>query len=108
VQAARLSKAEDELATQIAYAGLPAPCREFTLIPGRKFRADFAWPLHGKYYLEVQGGGFVQGRHTRGVGLENDCEKFTLATLEGWKGIYVTPRQIKQGWALKWLETALS
>lgn len=99
---------EDHLAFEIRALRLPAPVREYRFAEsvGRKFRFDLAWPDR-KLALEVEGGGFVQGRHGRGMGMENDCEKHCLAVLLGFRVMRVTPRQVKSGQALRWVWQAL-
>jgi very-short-patch-repair endonuclease len=79
---------------------------EYVFHPERKWRFDFAWP--GKRIaLEVEGGTFSGGRHTRGVGYEGDCEKYSEAALLGWKVFRVTGKQVQSGQALAWVEKAL-
>ena len=57
---------------------------EYVFLKGRRCRFDFAWP-ESKIAVEIEGGTFVQGRHTTGVGFAKDCEKYNLATLAGWR-----------------------
>ena len=40
----------------------------------RKWRADFCQPVY-KIIVEIEGGIFVGGRHTRGAGFIKDMEK---------------------------------
>ena len=101
-----MSKLEDTLASQIKMAGLAEPIREFTAIPGRKYRFDFAWPNH-LLLCEVQGGTWGQGAHSSGAGISRDCEKTILAQQLGYKVFPVTSEQIRQGQALRWLQAAL-
>jgi very-short-patch-repair endonuclease len=70
------SAAEDALAWQLRAARLPDPVREHQFAPPRRFRWDFAWPDH-RVAVEVDGGLFVNGRHSRGAGVERDMEKGT-------------------------------
>ena len=101
------SRLEDLLAGQIKAAGLPEPVREAMLVPGRRFRWDFAWPIH-RLSVEVQGGLFLpKGAHTSGVGVTRDCEKGALALLEGYRPLSVTGEQIRTGRALAWIEALL-
>lgn len=58
--------------------------------------------------VEIDGGGFAQGRHSRGLGIENDCAKYAEAMLRGWRILRVTPRQVKNGQAVKWVEQLLA
>ena len=68
----------------------PAPVREYDPgVPGRRFRLDFAWPA-AKVAVEVQGGEWVGGRHSRGGGYTRDCERHNLLVAEGWTMFYVT------------------
>lgn len=71
----------------------PEPEREHVGIPGRRFRFDLAWPAI-MLAVEVHGGEFSQGRHTRGRGLAADCEKSNLAQLHGWMILAFTGRQV--------------
>lgn len=75
--------------------------------PDRKWRFDFAW-VQQKVALEIEGGVYVSGRHSRGVGMEADMEKYAEAALRGWTVIRATPRHIKQGKALEWVRRALA
>lgn len=80
---------------------------EFRFRPTRRRRADFAWP-DKRLMVEVEGGHFVGGRHTRGTGFEADCEKYAEAALAGWKVIRVTGTHIKSGEALEWIRRGLA
>lgn len=49
-----------------------------------------AWPDQ-KLALEVEGGVWTGGRHTRGKGYLADMEKYNRATVLGWRVIRCTP-----------------
>jgi very-short-patch-repair endonuclease len=49
----------------------------------RRWRFDFAH-LASKTAVEVEGGVWSGGRHTRGTGYTKDCQKYNAAALEGW------------------------
>jgi len=100
------SKLEELMAFQIKACDWPEPIREYLFIHGRCFRADFAWPAL-KLLLEVDGGTWNGGRHTSGKGFANDCEKYNLAMLQGWRVLRVTGEHIKSGQALAWLEEVM-
>lgn len=85
--------------------GLPKPEREYKFHPLRRFRFDYAWP--DTVALEVEGGVFTGGRHTRGAGFVRDMEKYNLAALEGWKVLRYTPQQLTSEQALQDLKQAL-
>jgi hypothetical protein len=54
------------------------PTPEYRFHPVRKWRIDYAFPDQ-KLAIEIVGGAFTRGRHTRGVGFINDMEKYNLA-----------------------------
>ena len=74
-------------------AKLPEPVPEFRFAPPRRWRFDWCWPAY-KLALEVQGGLFVQGRHSRGAALLKEHEKLNTAAQMGWRVLYVTPKQL--------------
>ncbi len=88
---------------QVRAAKLPAPTPEYQFHPVRRWRLDLAWPDQ-KLYVEVDGGTWVGGRHSRGAGYENDCVKLNAAAVEGWRGLRVTTAMVKDGRALAALE----
>lgn len=72
----------------------------------RRWRFDFAWP--GRMLaVEVEGGQWVNGRHQRGKGYEDDCEKYNTAALMGWRVLRFTGDMVKDGRALATLLAAL-
>jgi very-short-patch-repair endonuclease len=105
------SEPEETLAGQLRARSLsddplPEPLRQFRFDVGRKWRFDFAWPLL-MVALEVDGGSWSGGRHTRGAGFEADCEKLSVAASYGWKVLRCTTKQVESGIALVWVERAL-
>lgn len=69
------------------------PVPEFRFDLSRKWRFDFAWP-GAMLALEVEGGVWSHGRHTRGVGFLKDMEKYNAAAVSGWRLIRCTPPQL--------------
>lgn len=56
----------------------------------RKFRFDYADPSR-KIAVEYEGiGGGGQSRHTSIIGYTNDCKKYTLAAILGWRVLRYT------------------
>jgi hypothetical protein len=45
--------------------------------------------------LEVEGGIWTEGRHTRGAGALADLEKYSEAAIAGWRIIYCTPSELR-------------
>ena len=100
------SNLELELLLQIRILELPEPEREYCFHPTRKWRFDFAYPER-MLAIEIEGGTYSGGRHTRGQGFENDCEKYNTATLMGWKVLRYTAKMIESGEAINQIEEAL-
>lgn len=74
---------------------------------GRRFKADFYWPDR-RLVVEVNGGTWNGGRHTRGAGVERDYEKLNLAVLAGYRYLLFTSRQVRTGQAVEVLAEALA
>jgi hypothetical protein len=55
---------------------------------------DYAWPDR-KLFLEVEGGIWSNGRHTRGSGYVRDLEKYNTAAAMGWRLIRCQPRDLR-------------
>jgi hypothetical protein len=90
--------------------GLPAPEREIYFTPERRWRLDFVWwgcGTNPDVALEIQGGIFGNGAHSRPLGYERDCEKLAAAQLAGWVVFFASTRQLKSGLALEWVRKAL-
>jgi very-short-patch-repair endonuclease len=100
------SNLEEALALHIRAAGLPPPVREHRFHPVRRWRLDFCWPEE-RLAVEVEGGIWTQGRHTRPSGYVADCEKYNHLTLMGWRLLRVTGDMIRKGEALQLIERAL-
>lgn len=73
--------------------GLPVPVPEYRFAPPRRWRFDWAWASE-KVALEVQGGLFIGGRHSRGAALLKEHEKLNAAAALGWRVVYTTPDQV--------------
>lgn len=97
---------EDRLAWQLEAANAPTFDRQMRIHPERKFRADF-WFSKARLVVEVDGGGFINGRHSRGTGIERDAEKSALIAAMPARLMRVTPKQINNGSALEWILRAL-
>ena len=97
------SELEARLAFQIRALSLPRPQREQRFHPTRRWRADFLWPDH-QLIVEVDGGVYSRGRHTRGTGYTKDCEKQAEAVLLGYRVMRFTGGQVESGYAANVLE----
>lgn len=92
------SRGEELLDFQLRSYSLPF-VREFIFHPTRKWRFDFAY-LPRKLAIEVEGGIYSKGRHTRPKGYQNDMEKYNAASALGWTLLRFTPEQVKKGIAV--------
>jgi very-short-patch-repair endonuclease len=74
----------------LGYVALATEC---SFCPGRRWRFDFAHQA-SKVAIEIEGGTWSGGRHTRGAGFESDCDKYNVAALLGWTVFRLTPGMI--------------
>lgn len=97
----RISKLEEEAWLQLKIfsekCGIEPPVREYKFCDGRAWRFDFAWPER-LVAIEIEGGIWRNGRHTRGSGFEKDCEKYNAAAIEGWKVLRITKSMLDKVW----------
>lgn len=93
------------LAWQMQAAGLVF-ASEYRFHETRKWRVDFAFEKQ-RVAVEVEGGAWTGGRHTRGAGFEADVEKYNALTLAGWRLLRFTGKAIKSGQALQTIEQAI-
>ncbi|HCQ9872054.1 TPA: DUF559 domain-containing protein [Acinetobacter baumannii] len=77
--------------------------QEYKFHPTRKWRADFL--ITGtKILIEVEGGIWSGGRHTRGKGYLGDMEKYNSAAMMGFTVLRFSTEQVKAGVAIKQIE----
>lgn len=88
-----MSDLEFEFLGQIQMFRLPPVQREYRFNPERRWRFDFAWP-EKRVAVEIEGGVWSGGRHTRGSGFIADCEKYNAATFAGWRIFRFTAAQV--------------
>lgn len=65
---------------------------EYRFHPKRKWRFDYADVAH-KIAVEIEGGIWSGGRHTRGSGYAKDVEKYNEATKLGWRILRYTSKK---------------
>ena len=68
---------------------------EHMFYPGRKWRIDFAI-VDLKIGIEIDGGVWTNGRHTRGKGFVDDMEKYNAAATLGWVILRFTPQDLNK------------
>ena len=94
------------LQLQCRLSALPEPQTEVRFAPPRRWRFDYCWPLE-KLALEVDGGGWINGRHSRGSGIEKDAEKLNTAVAMGYRVLRATPAMVNDGRALAAIQAVL-
>lgn len=77
--------------------------QEFYFHPDRQWRADFHL-IDKKILVEIEGGIWSGGRHTRGKGYLGDMEKYNAATMMGFQVIRFSTDQVKSGHAIQQIE----
>lgn len=105
-RAIRTSDLESMLNWQMRVDGLPAPEQEYRFDDARRWRFDFAWP-GCRLAVEVNGGEWSDGRHSRGAGMAADYEKLNAATIAGWRVLQFTGSQVRDGTAINTIRQAL-
>jgi very-short-patch-repair endonuclease len=102
------SELEETLLLLIRAEGLPEPEREYMFAKsiGRRWRLDFAYP-EKRIGIEVQGGTYIRGAHSRGTGLERDYEKYNQAQVLGWDVYQFSRKMIESGEAIETIRKAL-
>lgn len=85
---------------------LPAPQHEYSFASNRKWRFDFAWP-DKMLAVEIEGGTWTQGRHSRPKGFADDCQKYNHAALLGWRVLRYTGDMVRKGEAVDQVRIAL-
>lgn len=93
--------------TVICKTDLGVECvKEYKFHPERKWRFDYAVPEY-RIALEVEGGVWTSGRHTRPQGFLGDIEKYNTATLMGWRVFRTTPTELYRTATINLLKEAI-
>jgi very-short-patch-repair endonuclease len=104
--AAQGSDGERAFETQLRQTGATGWVRELQFDVARRWRFDFAWP-DLSVAVEIEGGTWSAGRHSRGAGFEADCMKYSEAAIRGWMVLRVTTDMVDDGRAVTLLGRAL-
>jgi hypothetical protein len=90
----RLSKEVSMVVAMCDHLEIPRPIFEHRFSEERDWRFDMAWPYH-HIALEVEGGHWSGGGHTRGKGYEKDIRKYNEAWWLGWSVVRLTTTQVR-------------
>jgi very-short-patch-repair endonuclease len=90
-----MNKQKEKNFLPIIQTVFPSAVAEYKFHPVRRWRADYAIP-NFKILIEIEGGVWVKGRHTRGSGYIKDMEKYNAAGIMGYTILRYTPQQIGQ------------
>jgi very-short-patch-repair endonuclease len=102
------SDLEAMMAGSLRLNQLPVPVSEFHFAQSlnRQWRFDFAYPTQ-QIGIEVEGGTWANGRHSRGAGMEKDMEKYNMAAILGWLVLRFNDHMIEDNRAADAVRTAL-
>lgn len=99
------------------------PEREYVFARPRRWRFDFAWPntprtinapWRGTAWdgagiaVEIEGGIWIKGAHTRGKHFESDARKYNEATRRGWRVYRFSAGMVESGEAIAFMREVLS
>jgi hypothetical protein len=91
-----------------ALHGLPGGMVEYRFAPPRRWRWDLCWPdRHLLVAVEVNGGLWVRGRHSRAKGAEADYCKNAAGILLGWRVFWCSTEQLNSGLVWEWVRKAM-
>ena len=89
-----MSYCEELFAKQCGDFLVTEPRREFRFSNVRKYSFDFCWPDY-MIAVEIEGGVWSGGRHTRPKGFIEDMTKYNLATSLGWSVYRFHSKQVE-------------
>lgn len=101
-----MSEPEEVLVFQLRAAGISGYEREVRWHPTRKWRSDFMFHTQS-IIVEIDGGTWASGRHTRGGGFERDAEKHAEAAILGYTVLRFTTGMVMRGEAVGFIERIL-
>jgi hypothetical protein len=106
IRDAKKVMARDAFLAALTRNGIVLPVWEHYFAKPRQWRFDYAWEAQ-RVALEVDGGLYTGGRHTRGAGAEGDHEKLNAAAVLGWRILRTVPRKLCTADVLETIRKAL-
>ena len=95
-----MSRGEEAFALHLRVHRLAGWVREYRFDPVRRWRFDFAH-VEMRIAVEIEGGIWVNGRHSRGKGMQADMDKYNRATVLGWRVLRFSTEQAERGEAIR-------
>ncbi len=96
-----------DLFTKLCEKKFKTECvKEYHFHDKRRWRFDYALPKF-RIAVEVEGGVWTNGRHTRASGFLKDMEKYNTATTMGWRVLRTTPSNLLSSSTLKLIQTTM-
>jgi len=102
-----MKKSNNTFFSFLSHYLIPEPITEHKFHETRKWRFDYAW-VEQRLALEVEGGVWTGGRHTRGAGFVKDMEKYNAASADGWRIVRVEPSKLLSIETIKILKKCLT
>jgi hypothetical protein len=105
----RLTPAQILLEKHMAELGFENVEVEHRFCKDRKWRADYFVPVSPNgcviwLLIELEGGLYVRGRHSRGAGMEEDILKYDTAIMLGYRLLRFSTGQVLNGTARQFLK----
>src|SRR5712692_4955054 len=100
------SALENLMLEMIRCSNIVMPLTEYHFCAEARWRFDLAW-LEEKLAVELDGAIWQGGRHNRGAGYSNDCEKFNYAVMLDWRVLRFTRAMVESGEALAMIRAAM-
>lgn len=88
-----LERAFETQYTRLAGDDMPMLLAEYQFNPNRNWRVDFAFPPY-ELAIEIEGGVWTRGRHTRPSGYLKDIEKYNALAIMNWRLLRFTHTDI--------------
>ncbi len=101
------SQLQAVLENRLHRAGLTGFSREYQFARPRRWRFDIAF-VPQLVAVEIEGGGWVNGRHVRGSGFARDLIKYAEAAALGWIVLRVDGAMIESNQAVEYLKRILA
>lgn len=98
-----MSQGEETFALHLRAHKINGFEREYVFAKPRKWRFDFA-NVEKKVAIEIEGGTWAAGRHTRGSGFAADCQKYNTAASLGWLVYRFTTDMVLSGEAIEMIK----